>query len=302
MVTRRILIATAASLAAYPLPALAWQESFDSEALHRGRATVSVFLNGEGPFNFMVDTAANASVISSDVAERLQLESLGEIGMHTLVAREVVPAVRVSRMESGTLDARNVTLAVGQRTAMAGLDGMLGCDLLVDRKLILNFRGTQRVRIARSSSPPRGFLDRRSSGIPLVVAGERLMGSLLMIPARIGLASTVAIIDSGADGTILNPAAAEAGRATLLVPGDGQIIRRVQSPTGEVTTGRAMLLPSLNFAGITISDLAVAVGDFHSFRVWGLADQPAMLIGLDVLRLFNSVHIDLQRSELSLYV
>ncbi|WP_339914332.1 retroviral-like aspartic protease family protein [uncultured Brevundimonas sp.] len=302
MVTRRILIATAASLAADPLPALAWQESFDSEALHRGRATVSVFLNGEGPFNFMVDTAANASVISSDVAERLQLESLGEIGMHTLVAREVVPAVRVSRMESGTLDARNVTLAVGQRTAMAGLDGMLGCDLLVDRKLILNFRGTQRVRIARSNSPPRGFLGRRSSGIPLVVAGERLMGSLLMIPARIGRASTVAIIDSGADGTILNRAAAEVGRATLLVPGDGQIIRRVQSPTGEVTTGRAMLLPSLNFAGITISDLAVAVGDFHSFRVWGLEDQPAMLIGLDVLRLFSSVHIDLRRSELSLYV
>lgn len=300
MVTRRILIAAAASAPA--LPAFARQETFDSEALHRGRATVPVFLNGQGPFNFMVDTAANASVISSDLAERLQLESLGEIGMHTLVARELVPAVRVSRMESGTLDARDVRLAVGLRSAMAGLDGMLGCDLLVDRKLILNFRGTQRVRITRSSSPPRGFLDRSSSAIPLVVSGERLMGSLLMIPVQIGRASAVAIVDSGAEGTILNTAAAVAARATLLTPGDGQTIRRVQSPTGEVTMGQAMLLPSLSFAGMTISDLAVAVGDFHSFRAWGLQDQPAMLLGLDVLRLFNSVHIDLLRSELSIHV
>lgn len=302
MVTRRMLVAAGASLAVGPVPAFAGQDAFGSEGQRRGRATVPVYLNEQGPFQFIVDTAANASVISSDLVERLQLESIGAIGMHTLVGREVVPAVRAARLESGTLDARGVRLAVGLRSAIAGLDGLLGCDLLVESKVILNFRGTQRVRIARSNAPARNFLDRMASETPQVVAGVRLFGSLLMVPAWIGGNAAIAIIDSGAEGTILNRAAALTGRATPLVPTDGQRRRRIQSPTGEATTGEAMSLPSLRFAGISISDLPVAVGDFHSFEVWGLADQPAVLIGLDILRLFDAVHIDLKRSELSLQV
>lgn len=296
-----MLVAGAASAVVSPFPAFA-QEAFDSEALRRGRATVPVRLNEQGPFEFVVDTAANASVVSSDLVERLQLASIGEIGMHTLVAREVVPAVRATRLESGTLDARDVRLAVGARSAMAGLDGLLGCDLLVDSKVILNFRGSQRVRIARSNAPARSFLDRVAPETPLVVRGERIFGSLLAIPVWIDGVSAVAIIDSGAEGTILNRVGARAGGATMLIPRDGQRRRRIQSPTGEATSGEAMLLPSLRFAGISISGLPVAVGDFHSFRVWGLADQPAMLIGLDILRLFEAVHIDLKRGELSLQV
>lgn len=302
MVTRRMMIVGGAGIASAPLPAWVGQEKFSTEGLHRGRTTVPVLLNGEGPFEFMVDTAATASVISSDLVERLDLPSLGDVGMHTLVGREVVPAVRAARIESGTLDAREVRLAVGWRLAMAGLDGLLGCDLLADRKLILNFRGEQRARIARSSAPPRGFHRGVTPGIPLVVVGERLFGNLLMIPAQVDDAQVVAVIDSGAEGTILNRAAAIAGRATPLILRDGPDVRRVQSPTGEVTWGQAMTLPSLNFAGISIVNLAVAVGDFHSFRIWGLEDEPAMLIGLDVFLHFDSVHIDLKRSELSLHV
>jgi hypothetical protein len=296
-----MLVAGAASAAVSPFPALA-QETFDSEALRRGRATVPVRLNDQGPFEFVVDTAANASVVSSDLIERLQLDPIGEIGMHTLVAREVVPAVRAARLESGTLDARDVRLAVGARSAMAGLDGLLGCDLLVDSKLILNFRGNQRVRIARSNAPARSFLGRVASETPLVVTGERIFGSLLAIPVWIDGVSAVAIIDSGAEGTILNRVGARAAGARSLIPRDGQRRRRIQSPTGEATSGEAMLLPSLRFAGISISGLPVAVGDFHSFRIWGLANQPAMLIGLDILRLFDAVHIDLKRAELSLQI
>jgi len=302
MVTRRIFVAGGAGALAAASPALARQDSFGSLGLHRGRATVPVLLNGEGPFQFMVDTAANASVISDDLLLRLQLTSLGMIGMHTLVGREVVPTVRMNRMQSGTLDARDVRLAVGSRLAMGGLDGLLGCDLLIDGKVILNFRGAGSARIGRSAMPPRGFHAGHTPGIPLVVAGERRFGNLLMVPAMTGRTPAVAIVDSGAEGTILNRAAARAGAATPLMPRDGQDVRRIESPTGEVTTGQAMLLPSLGLAGFSVFNLAVAVGDFHSFRIWDLEDRPAMLIGLDVLRLFKAVHIDLRRSELSLHV
>jgi len=303
MVTRRLLMAAAGSIALSPLRAVAQQGSFESEAMHRGRATVPVFLNGEGPYQFMVDTAATASLISSDLAKRLQLPPAGAIGMHTLVGREVVPAVRVARMNTGALNAPDVLLAVGSRAAISGLDGLLGCDLLADRKVILNLNGTERVRIARSSAPPRSFRPGITPGIPVVIAGERRLGSLIAVPSQVGRSPAVAIIDSGAEGTILNRAAALAGRAMPLTPGDGQSIRRVQSPTGQVTWGQAMLLPSLRLVGgVDVSNLAVAVGDFHSFRIWGLDNQPAVLIGMDILRRFKSVHIDLKRSELSLHI
>lgn len=302
MVTRRLLMAAAASVAAVPLQAFANQDPFESEAVRRGRATVPVLLNGEGPFHFMVDTAANASLISSDLVERLQLPSVGMIGMHTLVGREIVPAVLASRMNSGALDARDVRLAVGRRAAISGLDGLLGCDLLADRQVILNFRGTQRVSIVRSNAAPRSFHRGVTPGIPVVIAGEKRFGNLLMTPSRVGRSPAVAVIDSGAEGTILNRAAAIAGRAVPMELDDGQAIRRVQSPTGEVTWGQAMMLPSLSLDGLVMSNLAVAVGDFHSFRIWGLEDQPAVLIGLDVLRRFKAVHIDLRRSELSLHM
>jgi hypothetical protein len=300
MVTRRMLIAGAASAAIAPFPAWARQDPFDSEGLRRGRATVPVRLNGEGPYQFMVDTAANASVIADDLALSLQLPSRGDIGMHTLVGREVVPTVQADRMQSGSLDARDVRLAVGRRLAMGGLDGLLGCDLLVDRKVVLNFRGRQTTRIGRSNAPARGIRTGAEFGIPSTVIGQKRFGNLLMIPALAGSAPAIAVIDSGAEGTILNRAAAVAGRAVPFVPRDGQDIRRVQSPTGEFTTGRAMVLPSLGMAGLAIENVPVAVGDFHSFGVWGLRDEPAMLVGLDILRLFRTVHIDLKRGELSL--
>lgn len=300
MVTRRILVAGAAAAAVSPLSARAEQDAFASQAVLRGRATVPVMLDGKGPFQFMVDTAATASVISNDLLEHLQLQPFGEVAMHTLVGREVVPAVRVGRLRSGVLDVHDMRVAVGRRIAMGGLDGLLGCDLLARKRIVLNFRGRASTSISRSRAPARGLPTASSFGTPIVVSGERRFGNLLMIPAQAGRASVVAIIDSGAEGTVLNRAAAQAGFATPLTFTDGQDIRRIQSPSGEVTMAQAMLLPSLRFGGFTLSRLPVAVGDFHSFRVLGLEEQPAMLIGLDILGLFGSVQVDLGRNELGL--
>jgi predicted aspartyl protease len=38
------------------------------------RMTVEVFINGQGPFNFVVDTGADRSALSTTLAARLGLE------------------------------------------------------------------------------------------------------------------------------------------------------------------------------------------------------------------------------------
>ena len=58
------------------------------------RSTVPVFINGQGPLLFAVDTAASASVVASDLVERLGIAPAGELDMHTVIGLERVPAVR----------------------------------------------------------------------------------------------------------------------------------------------------------------------------------------------------------------
>jgi hypothetical protein len=42
----------------------------------------------------------------------------------------------------------------------------------------------------------------------------------------------------------------------------------------------------------------VVVADFRIFDVWGLRQQPALLIGMNLLRQFSKVSIDYGRKEL----
>jgi len=63
-----------------------------------------------------------------------------------------------------------------------------------------------------------------------------------------------------------------------------------------------MMLDLLQFGDITLRNLPVLVGDFHVFDLWNLNDRPAMLLGVDVMKLFERVVVDLRRAELVLQV
>ena len=100
--------------------------------------------------------------------------------------------------------------------------------------------------------------------------------------------------------TIINSALAVQANAQPLVLPDGSSLTRVLSPTGSGAVAQAMLLPELQLGGVQLTRIPVLVGDFHTFAIWGLADQPALLLGVDLLGLFQTVTIDLRRGELLL--
>ena len=278
------------------------RSEFGTTHVNRGRATVPVRINEGRLLTFAVDSAANCSVIASDLIEPLGLPFGERLGMHTLVGREEVASVRAASLGSDALTARNVRIAVGSRQAMDGMDGLLGADLLVGHRLVLNFKGRTRTRITRSRSQARGFFDPVVTNSRLGVTPQSRFGSLMSINVRLGSTPGTAIIDSGAGVSVLNRAGAAAGRASplTLVGGDGS--SRIQSPTGRTAPVDLMLLPALGFAGVTASRLPVMVGDLHTFDIWGVADRPAMLLGVDILGLFTSVAIDLKRGEFALTV
>lgn len=271
-------------------------QGFAVDDRRRGLLTASVRVNGSGPYAFAVDSAANASVIASDLADSLSLRPEGEIGMHTLIARETVRTVRAERLQTGALDVPNPRLAVASRSGMGGLDGLLGIDLLSDLRLDLAFRGARRIRVSRSRRTAGGYLDGPRPTARMVRATEQRFGGLLMIEARLNGESALAIVDTGALVSIANTALARAAGAIPIVLGD-RGANRVLSPTGLSAEATLMIVPNLQFAGVTLVGAPMLVGDFHTFDLWGLADRPAFLMGIDLLGQFESVAIDLGRGE-----
>ena len=266
--------------------------------LRGGRMSTPVMIDDRGPFSFAVDSAANASVIAEDLARALGLAPAGQIGMHTLIAREVVDTVTARRVRSGTLDRQDVRLALAPRLGLDGADGLIGADLLADHQLVLSFRGSQTARIGRPRHLATDFLAPENPTTRFQAPAENRLGSLLAVNARSGNAHGLAIIDTGAEVSIVNTAFAVAAGASPIVLRDGSTSQRVGSPTGRSVEARPMMLRDFRFAGVILTRVPVLVGDFHTFDLWGLSDRPAALLGVDLLGLFERVVVDLKRGEL----
>ena len=264
-----------------------------------GRVTVGVYLNDQGPFTFALDCAANASVIASDLAERMTLPRGPDIGMHTLIAREVVGTARLQRVRAGVMDVRDVNLAIGSRAGLAGVDGLLGTDLLKDLRVDLRFGGMMRARISQSRRDDQ--LHYRANSRTLRAIDRRPDG-LMRVEARAGQAVVHAIVDTGALVSVANPALAAQAPLYTVDLGADDPRESVYSPTGRSLPAKAMFLPQLDLAGLLATNLTILSGDFHTFRVWELTDTPAMLLGVDILRLFRAVSIDLRLGEMTLEV
>ena len=274
-------------------------ESFRAdEATDRvNRATVPVFIDGQGPFRFAVDTAASASVVADDVARRLNIAPAGELDMHTVIGLERVRAVRARTLSSGSLTVAAARMAVGTRAGLIGLDGLLGLDLLADQRLVMRFRGQGRSSINRSRADPDAFLGAVRPRVrfqPPRGGGTNLM----VLQALVRGQPVQAVIDTGAQVTLINPALARASGARPFVTQGAETGRLVQSPTGRAAPAEALVVSAVHFDELVVDRLAVLMGDFHIFRLLGLEDTPAMLMGVDVLGLFERVVIDLKRGEI----
>ena len=259
--------------------------------------TAPVRINGKGPFPFAIDTAANASLITSELATALDLPASESIVMHTLVGREVVGSVRANQLKAGALDASDVRLALGTRRGLDGVDGLIGTDLLAGLRLDLQFRGIQRMRIASSRNDSDGFFDMPSGRASIVYEARRNFNELSMIEAHAGGIPMLAVLDTGAQVSMANSALARLAFATRNTLVNGESRATILSPTGQSVQAEAMMLSHLRIGGVAIHQLPILVGDFHSFDIWGLRDTPCMLMGVDVLGLFNGVSIDLRRNE-----
>ena len=249
------------------------------------RMTAPVTINGQGPYPFVVDTGANRSVISIELAAALNLP-VGPRQMLHGVAGEEMAGSTTATLNLGGRDQPDTVMSLLPQISIGG-PGMLGVDRLHDQSLTLDFRG-QRLEIETSRYA-------RRDPMAVTVKARRRSGQLTVVDAELAGASVTALLDSGAQSTIGNMALFEIAVANDpgVAWGDVAII----SATGQTMGAQSATLPRLRIGGLQFPAWSVAFADLHTFKLWNLIERPAILLGVDAMSRFESVSLDFARDE-----
>ncbi|HLZ99817.1 MAG TPA: pepsin/retropepsin-like aspartic protease family protein [Steroidobacteraceae bacterium] len=257
---------------------------------HVGRVVVPVMVNGQGPFRFIVDTGANHSTISPRLARELGLKPSEEtsIVLDGITGTAQVAFVTIDRLQAGDLTIGSTDLPVVWAPVMAGADGILGAAGLTEKSLLIDFQRNQ-VSISRGVKSELRANSTRIHGLHSVPG-------LITLATRVGGVPVLAVIDTGAERTLGNLALRDALRARRL-HGAMALMTSVYGATKDVEMGEILIAPPIVIDALRINDVAIVFGEFHIFNVWKIRDQPAMIIGMDVLGTVASLSIDFKNQD-----
>ena len=266
------------------------------------RMTVPVRLGKRGPFQFVVDTGANRTVIGAETAEHCSLVSDGVTPVHGIVGTQPAPMVRVPQIRVGQVQSVNLSLPVLPKAAM-GADGLLGIDVLRNRRIRLDFRGNsfeigpsgKGAALQQLGSSGGTRIPDASHGI--TVPAQYRSGQLVIFDADVAGVPVRAFLDSGAQITCGNEALREVLLRERPELADRMVATQLISATGQTSPAQLAPLPRLRLGGMALNNIRAAFAPLHIFSLWGLNDRPAMLVGVDILRHFDEVSLDFGRRE-----
>jgi predicted aspartyl protease len=251
-----------------------------------GRAAAPVRVNGSGPYRFVVDTGANRSALSTDLARRLGIVPFGMGEVHSIEGVQLAPLANVRALEFGALSLAGRALPLIDGPMRGGESGLLGVDGMGGRRLQMDFAGRCVEIVNAASAPPlTGWR---------TAQGRLRFGSLMVAEGSIHGVRVSVLIDTGSDVSLAN----RAFKTAL-----GRVRADYVETHGEraFTAGRPVLLhdavwaPRVHVGDVWMSNVMAYVGDFHIFDLWGLSDTPTLLVGMDVLAQSNAMAIDYER-------
>jgi predicted aspartyl protease len=272
-----------------------------------GRVTVPVRINGQGPFDFVVDSGANRTVLSTELAAQLALPAMDPAQIHGIAGVEPAPTALVSELRIGVVLSRKLRAPILPR-ARLGADGLLGVDVLRDRRVRIDFLKHE-LKIEPSEgglAADLNPLDMRRNGTgaqPQVAAREIVVparfrfGQLIIVAADVAGRPVTAFLDSGSQSTVGNLALRRLVLGTARDPKARLFVTPLYSATGQTAQGEVAELPPLRIGGLTLRSVLTAFADLHVFDLWRLQDRPTILIGVDVMKAFEAVTLDFGRRE-----
>lgn len=247
------------------------------------RMTVSVNVEGQGPFPFIVDTGAERTVVSRELAETLQLERRGDVTLATVANIRRVPSVQIDEMTIGRRTLTDIRAPALEGEDMGAM-GMLGVDSLHSQRVVFDFIRQELTLTASHKADDRVPRD------AIVITGRSRLGRLILTDATVDGQRVRVIIDTGSQVTVGNLALRRRLERMDRLGAIG--VMQLVGVTGDRVLAEYAIADRVRLGGLHIDDMPIAFADFQLFSYLGLDNRPAILLGMDALRLFDRVSID----------
>jgi len=243
-----------------------------------------VQVNGRGPFDFILDTGAGTSLLSSDLAKQLDVKVIGSKEGHSAGEKVSVSLAKIDFLAVGGIklsdvDVGIVDLATIGKTIGAKIDGDLGYNFLKHFRVSIDYRDCE----IRLDDPKRVESLSRSAKTEIPIR--------LASPAK-----PLILVDVHANGRGPFQFAIDTGTSTTAIaPELAKQLGMESSPVGPGTTGGASVdfsagsLPSFQLGGAKIDNMAVVVADFFTMLNAAIGAKLDGIVGYNFLRNYKVV-------------
>ena len=245
------------------------------------RMTVEVKVNGRGPYHFVVDSGADTSVVGLRIARDLLLPLAAPVTLHAMTGSAIVDRVKVDELQLGSSRIHNLELPALREFDLGG-EGMIGIDALVEQRLMMDFE--KRVIKAEDARQPALMLD-----VEIMLGARPERGQLILTQVRAAGLPLEAVVDTGSEVTIGNLKLRD-----KLIKGNKDKFVTVEATgvTGVTIPLQIARVGELRLGSVTLKNVPIAFADAPPFTVFGLEDEPALLLGTDLLETFRRVSLD----------
>jgi predicted aspartyl protease len=236
---------------------------------------LSVTANDSGPFDFVLDTGADTTILDPSVASQLSLVSLDRVQQTTLASVQSLSRGSLRTLSLGPTQSANFPVLVQDLSSLRQIDpriaGILGQDFLSHMNYLIDYR-KRVVRIETDTELGDSIEGQR---LPLQTTENRM---LVPVEAQARNHATLRLLlDSGANSLVLLHSASQAldlsaKTAALETTSSGQVGLQVSR----------------------VRELRVGAEKFHDLAAALPASEPAERIGDGLLPmlLFQSVYIN----------
>ncbi|QPC98176.1 retroviral-like aspartic protease family protein [Qipengyuania soli] len=253
----------------------------DEAALQKDRyerMTVPVTVDGAGPYRFLIDTGAQATVVTHEMVDDLALRRSGTATLVAMGSSQEVETIELDDLEFANRSVSGL-IAPLLHASHIGADGILGLDSLQDMRVLIDFR-ERRMQVADADSLGGNY------GYEIVVRARPKLGQMIITDARVNGVKTSVIIDTGAQNTIANPALMARLRGRK-----GEDVKTIDV-LGTELSSKSVLVRTLQISDVVLTEVPIAITDSPIFAALGLEDKPALVLGVNNLSVFNRVAID----------
>ncbi len=254
------------------------------------RMTLPVSIGGQGPFGFIVDTGAERTVVSRELAGRLGLRSAGQARVVGLIDTVTADMFHVDAILLRDLDLGGSTVPTFSQYDIGG-PGLIGIDTLEDHRVVIDFLA-RRFDIRPSERTRSRRVEPEFDRDTITVVARRRAGRMILSNATINGQRVEIVIDTGAQSSIGNTALQRLVRRQFGPSATGPLRTEMRSVTGASRLVDLDSIRSITVAGIDINDLPVVYTDSPAFEALELANRPTLMLGMDALRLFDRISID----------